>query len=162
MATLGARLIHSSPFHPQTCGKVERHHQTLKKWLAHHGGPPATLAGLQALLDTYQDHYNTRRHHSAVGGTPRHAWDTAPAYGGPGHLPRQDDATIHQLLVGANGTIHLGDRYAISIGRAHTGTTITVIRDHDRITAYTPSGDPIGHLHLNHTRKYQGSLTPAA
>jgi putative transposase len=27
----GTRLIHSSPYHPQTCGKVERHHQTLKK-----------------------------------------------------------------------------------------------------------------------------------
>ena len=32
----GTRLIHSSPYHPQTCGKVERHHQTLKKWLATH------------------------------------------------------------------------------------------------------------------------------
>jgi hypothetical protein len=29
-----ARPVNSSPYHPQTCGKVERHHQTLKKWLA--------------------------------------------------------------------------------------------------------------------------------
>jgi transposase InsO family protein len=27
------RPVNSSPYHPQTCGKVERHHQTLKKWL---------------------------------------------------------------------------------------------------------------------------------
>jgi putative transposase len=59
---LGSRLIYSSPYHPQTCGKVERHHQTLKNWLARHPAP-ATLADLQQLLDTYRTWYNTRRHH---------------------------------------------------------------------------------------------------
>src|ERR1700730_16123354 len=30
---LGIALSHSRPYHPQTCGKVERYHQTLKNWL---------------------------------------------------------------------------------------------------------------------------------
>ena len=30
----GIRLSHSRPYHPQTCGKVDRFHQTQKKWLA--------------------------------------------------------------------------------------------------------------------------------
>jgi hypothetical protein len=30
----GVLLAHSRPYHPQTCGKVERFHQTQKKWLA--------------------------------------------------------------------------------------------------------------------------------
>jgi putative transposase len=160
VTALGARLIHSSPYHPQTCGKVERHHQTLKKWLALRPAP-ATTSDLQILLDHYRNWYNTR-HHTALGTTPRKAWDTANAHGGPGHLPRQDDATVHTLTVAANGTIHLGGGQTISIGRDRAGTTVTAIRDHTHVTVYTPSGDPLGHLHLNHTHRYQGTLKPAA
>lgn len=157
---MGARLIHSSPYHPQTCGKVERHHQTLKNWLATRPAP-ATLAALQDLLDDYRDYYNTRRHHTAVRTTPRRAWDTAPAHGGPGHLPAQDDATIHRLTVTANGTIKLGN-LKISLGKDRAGQPVTAIRDHDRVTCFTPDGDPVGHIHLDHDKTYQGSLTPAA
>ena len=157
---MGARLIHSSPYHPQTCGKVERHHQTLKNWLATRPAP-ATLPDLQDLLDRYRDYYNTRRHHTAIHATPQRAWDAAPCRGGPGHLPAQDDATIHHLTVTANGTIKLGN-LKISLGAARAGEQVTAIRDHDRVTAYTPDGTPIGHLHLNYDKTYQGSLTPAA
>lgn len=160
VTALGARLIHSSPYHPQTCGKVERHHQTLKKWLALHPAP-ATLTGLQELLDDYRSWYNTR-HHTALATTPQQAWDTAGSHGGPGHLPRQDDATVHTLTVAANGTIHLGSGHLISVGRDRAGTTVTAIRDHTHVTVYTPSGTPLGHLHINHAKRYQGTLTPAA
>jgi putative transposase len=34
-----SRVVHSGPCHPQTCGKAERHHQTLKKWLTTPPGP---------------------------------------------------------------------------------------------------------------------------
>jgi putative transposase len=157
---MGARLIHSSPYHPQTCGKVERAHQTLKKWLSHQ--PPATtLAGLQAQLDAYRHYYNTRRHHTAVKTTPQAAWDTAPAHGGPGHLPRQDDATIHRLTIDPAGHVKLG-MLTIHLGTHHAGQHITAIRDHDTVTAYTPNGHPLGHIHLDHTKRYQGTLTPAA
>jgi putative transposase len=161
VAGLGSRLIHSSPYHPQTCGKVERHHQTLKKWLAVQPAP-ATLPDLQRLLDAYRDYYNNRRHHTAIKTTPQHARDSAASRGGPGYLPRQDDATIHHLTVAPNGTVCTGDSLSISIGRAHAGQAITAIRDGDRFTAYTTAGQPIGHIHLSHDKRYQGHLTPAA
>jgi putative transposase len=83
----GARLIHSSPYHPQTCGKVERHHRTFKAWLHAQPVPPANLAELQAVCDSYQAWYNTGRRHSAWNKPPQQAWDNAPALGGPGQLP---------------------------------------------------------------------------
>jgi transposase InsO family protein len=33
---LGVAVIHSRPRHPETLGKLERFHRTLKEWLADH------------------------------------------------------------------------------------------------------------------------------
>ena len=50
LRALGVRTINSAPYHPQTCGKIERFWQTLKKWLrARPPRPP--LAELNALLE---------------------------------------------------------------------------------------------------------------
>jgi transposase InsO family protein len=142
VTTHGTRLIHSSPYHPQTCGKVERHHQTLKRWLATHP-PPRTLRRLQHLLDTYRNYYNTERRHSALARqTPHHAWTTATAHGGPTQPPRQTDATVHHPRVSTTGVIRIG-AHRLSIGTRYHGHTITAIRDNHRITVYTTNGDPI-------------------
>jgi len=158
----GTRLIHSSPYHPQTCGKVERHHQTLKKWLASQPHQPATLRQLQRLLDTYRAYYNTRRPHSALHrATPHHVWTTAPSHGGPTALPVQTDATVHRLLVSATGTITVGAGGRIGLGTAHKGQTVTAIRDANRVTVYHPDGHPLGHAVLTTGTTYT-PLIPAA
>ncbi|MEL7667781.1 MAG: integrase core domain-containing protein [Actinomycetota bacterium] len=43
---------HSRPYHPQTCGKVERFHQTLKGYLAKQEAPQ-TIEALQAQIDSF-------------------------------------------------------------------------------------------------------------
>lgn len=75
---LGVRFDHSRPYHPQTCGKVERFHQTQKKWLA--AQPPApTLRELQAQLDKFRRYYNTIRPHRAIDRrTPTEAYTARP------------------------------------------------------------------------------------
>ncbi|WP_249353984.1 DDE-type integrase/transposase/recombinase [Rhodococcus sp. USK13] len=156
----GARLIHSTPYHPQTCGKVERHHRTFKQWLATHPTQPTTLIELQQLCDTYQRFYNTDRPHSAVKMPPRQAWQNAPLLGGPQALPIQHDATVHALIVSSAGTVCVDSHTRLSVGRRRAGQTITLLRDDDHVTAYTADGNLIGHLHLDHTKRYQGQLQP--
>lgn len=65
------------PGHPQTQSKIERFHQTLKKWLAAQP-PAATLPELQQQLNTFRDYYNTNRPHRALGRrTPAEVYNTS-------------------------------------------------------------------------------------
>jgi transposase InsO family protein len=74
----GIRLVHSRTYHPQTCGKVERFHQTVKKWLDRQPRP-VTLRQLQALLDTFRAYYNNQRPHRALDRrTPVQAYQARP------------------------------------------------------------------------------------
>src|ERR1700761_806962 len=81
-AALGSRVIRSSPYPPQTCGKAEPPPQPLKNWLARQPRQPATLTELQDMLGQYRSYYNGR-FHTALGTSPRRAWDAAEALGGP-------------------------------------------------------------------------------
>ena len=60
---LGIEVKHSTPYHPQTCGKVERLHQTLKRYLRRQ--LPAQSLALQLQLDNFRSHYNQQRPHRA-------------------------------------------------------------------------------------------------
>src|SRR5919112_1736698 len=59
LGVLGVRFDQSRPYHPQTCGKVERFHQTQKKWLTAQPRA-ATVAALQRQLDRFARYYNTQ------------------------------------------------------------------------------------------------------
>lgn len=150
----GARLIHSSPYHPQTLGKCERLHQTADKLLAHFfPGPAASPTDLQHRLDRVREHYNTRRRHSALGTTPQQAWNRAPAHGGPQQLPLQTDATVHRLTVIPHGTVTLG-AHLIRLGARHGGTEVTALVNGNHVSFHALSGELIGQLTLDPTKRY--------
>jgi Integrase core domain len=74
MERLGVAAKNSRPYHPQTCGKVERLHQTLKRYLARQAAAK-TLVELQGQLDAFAHYYNAIRPHRALGGrTPLQAY----------------------------------------------------------------------------------------
>ena len=127
---LAVRVVHSTPYHPQTCGKVERFHQTLKRYLAKQ--PPArSLAQLQAQLDRFRPYYNQQRPHRALGGrTPLAIWTTRIKA-----KPQQPAVSVthfrvRQDRVDSNGKVTL--RYEsvlrhIYVGRAHKGAKIRLL-----------------------------------
>jgi Integrase core domain len=64
LLALGIDYRHSRPYHPQTCGKVERFHQTMKTFLDKQG-PAASIGELQAQVDRFVAYYNEVRPHRA-------------------------------------------------------------------------------------------------
>jgi Integrase core domain. len=153
------RIIHSSPHHPQTCGKVERHHQTFKKWLREQPRP-ADLAALQKLCDHYRVWYNTKRWHSVWRRTPQGQWDSAPELGSPSELPAQTDAQVRTVKVTAAGTIWVRKR-SIYIGKRRKGDQLTIISYGDHVTVYDTGGIALGQITLDTTKRHQGRLNAA-
>jgi putative transposase len=62
----GMTHVTTSPYYPQSNGKIERWHQTLKHECIR-PGTPLTLDDARRLLAGYVDRYNTKRLHSSIG-----------------------------------------------------------------------------------------------
>jgi transposase InsO family protein len=151
LAEVGVALGHSRPYHPQTCGKVERFHQTLKQWLAAHD-PAATLADLQAQLDVFVAFYNQQRPHRSIGRrTPLDVWHTTP-HSGPADQPLGCPTVVHHNLV-YDGIVWAG-RHRISIGNAHNQRRATIVTTGHRCHVFI-DGDLIRALTINPDRADQ-------
>ena len=62
---VGIRHILASPFHPQTNGKIERYHHTLKGEI--NQVPCDMPSELKEAIDNFVEYYNHRRYHEALG-----------------------------------------------------------------------------------------------
>ena len=160
LASLEIEHKHSRPNHPTTCGKVERFHQTLKKWLRAQHPQPTTLDQLQELLDSFVDDYNHRRPHRALGrATPAVAYNRLPKTGPAGSTDAGPHYRIRHDRIDKTGAISLrraGRMHHIGIGRTHAGTpVIMLIDDLDIRVINSDTGELLRHLTLNPNRGYQ-------
>jgi transposase InsO family protein len=157
---LGVVAKHSTPNHPQTCGKVERLHQTLKRYLARQP-PAATLAILQLQLDAFRAYYNAERPHRALhGATPsaafgrrikaRPAVDSAPTW----FRVRQD-----RVSKAGNVTVRYLSRLRhIGLGRAHAGKEVRLLIADAHVRVVGIDGSLLRELVLDPDRDYQPRL----
>lgn len=145
------------PGHPQTQGKIERFHQTLKKWIAGQE-VAATLDELQIQLDRFRAIYNDERPHSALGmQTPAKAYAATVRaqhknYDAPGHYRVRFDRVDRfgkVTLRRAGITHHLG------IGAAHRDRKVMMLVDEEQVQVIDDvSGEIISTHVINPARNY--------
>jgi transposase InsO family protein len=159
LLALGIASSHSRPYHPQTCGKVERFHQTQKKFLAKQE-PATTKKALQHQLECFVDIYNTERPHRSLGRcTPLEVWEAKEKIGPSG--PRIDTAgrRVRHDRVDKVGRVTLrraSKLHHILIGRPWAGWRVIMLVDGLDVEVLGVDGSPLRRLTLDPSKDYQG------
>jgi transposase InsO family protein len=160
---LGIRQINSTPNHPTTCGKIERFHQTLKKWLK--AQPRATtITELQAQLDGFIDEYNHRRPHRSLAhhATPTAAYTARPKADPANRTDTHNRVRTDRVDKAGTITVRTGGRlHHIGIGRTYTGTRVRIlIQDHHITVINAATAEVLRDFTLDPTRDYQPTGAP--
>lgn len=158
LLALGIRFTHSRAYHPQTCGKVERFHQTLKRYLAARDRA-TTIPELQAQLDWFIDYYNAIRPHRALGRKTPAAAFRARSKARPATTPlaTPPHCRIRQDRVSAgNITLRYRSRlYHVAVGRRHERARVLILVAERDVRILTLAGQLIRQLTLDPKRPYQ-------
>lgn len=159
---LGVQAKHSTPYHPQTCGKVERFHQTLKRFLDRQ--PPAcSVVVLQLQLDSFRAYYNQQRPHRALDGrTPLQAFH-ARIKAGPSQASSMTQYRIRRDRVDGDGKVTLRFRSQlrhIYVGRAHSRSPVLLFVAGANVRICSQDGTLLRELVLDPNRKYQPLTAP--
>lgn len=145
LAALGCQSIASSPYHPQTCGKIERFWQTLKKWLraretSH--GPYRSLTALNRDLAIFAEHYNTRRPHRALGGRTPATVYAATVKARPAARPLPATTQLYRTHVSTGGIVAVSrpagsGQLRVQVGGRYKQLPVTVLQDGTRVAIFT-------------------------
>jgi transposase InsO family protein len=137
---LGVKLINAAPAHPQTLGKLERLHRTLKEWLQDE--PPAgDIDELQQLLDRFRADYNNERPHQAIGDrTPAERYTTALAPDPDRLEAGEDEPPVYAAralirAVAGNGVLAFRNKH-INIGTRYAGARVQIVEAGELVHVY--------------------------
>jgi transposase InsO family protein len=163
LARLGIVFRHSRPYHPQTCGKVERFHQTMKKYLVVNDKARSS-AELQADLDLFSSYYNEIRPHRAKNRkTPMSAFRARSKARPKGHPVRDaGEFRIRHDRIDDTGKVSLrygGKLRHLGIGRKHAGTKVMLLIDDRDVRVLTSEGELLATHHVDPARIYQPGRT---
>jgi transposase InsO family protein len=160
LLALGIEFRHSRPYHPQTCGKVERFHQRMKGFLAKQN-PAASVAELQAQVDRFVTYYNEIRPHRARGRmTPLAAFEARDKArpSGP-KIAVGAGVRVRRDRIDKGGKLTLRHRtrlHHIAVGHAHKGKRVVMLIDGlDVRVLSADDGELLRHLTLDPSRSYQ-------
>ena len=154
---LGIVCKHSTPYHLQTCGKVERLHHTLKRFLSRQ--PPAqSLAHLQAQLDAFRTYYNRSRPHRALNArTPATAF-AARVKAGPAADKTSVQSRVRHDRIDSHGTVtprYLSRLRHIRVGAAHAQRVVRRLVAGPYVRVVGEDGSLLRELTIDPNRDYQ-------
>jgi hypothetical protein len=160
---LGIPQINSTPNHPTTCGKVERVHQTLKRWLTNQ--PRATnLADLQIQLDALVDEYNHHRPHRSLPhrATPATIYTSQPKADPTTRIDTHNRVRTDRVDQAGSITLRVNGRlHHIGVGRIHYRTRVLILAQDLNIRIINAAtGELLRDFNLDPTRDYQPTGTP--
>lgn len=146
-----------SPAHPQTQGKIERFHQTLKKWLLEQEAAK-DLKELQRQLDEFRTIYNTRRPHKALQmRTPKSSYE-ATVKATPKVAKDKEHYRLRHDSVDQFGKLSLrraGKMHHLGVGIEHHFKKVFVIADHYKVSVVEKkTGEILSQHTIEPTRDY--------
>jgi transposase InsO family protein len=151
-AAEGVTTIATAPYHPQTNGKNERAHATLRKWPAKKP-VPETLTELQELLEDYRRMYNHRRHQGIGGQTPHQRYHDKPK-AVPTGRPTEPAGVVDRPVSATGVVAFCGCSIVLPHGRRWAGRTAR-IHWQDRRVAIMIGDTLVRQLTLDPTIRYQ-------
>jgi transposase InsO family protein len=155
---LGVTQKNGAPGHPQTQGKIERFHQTQKRWLA--ARPEArTLRELQAQLDAFRAHYNEHRPHRALQRrTPGDAYRATPKTAPATNANAQDHYRLRYDRLDTKGRMTLrraGRMHHLGVGAAHARKRVLALADDHQVTVTDlQTGEVLSRHHIQPDKSY--------
>lgn len=161
IANLGIKQKNGSPNHPQTQGKIERFHQTLKRYLAQQ--PKAkTIEELQTQLDTFKHRYNTQRPHSSLNQkTPHHSYNNTIKAKPQGSI--FDAYRVRTDITDSTGKVTLrrkGKLHRLGTGRANKKTPVLLLIDEKTVTVtHKQTGEIISQHNIDENKIYWPKTT---
>ena len=158
LLSLGIRSKHGKPYHPQTQGKVERFHQTMKKFIAARE-PATTKKQLQVQLDRFVVIYNEVRPHRSLGRRPpREVYDAREKARPTGAMIDAAGYRVRHDKVDKTGSVTIrykGKLHHIGVGNAYKGWRVVLLVAGRDLKILGLDGSPLRHLTLDPTRDYQ-------
>lgn len=162
LASLGIQQKNGHPYHPQTQGKVERFHQTLKYWL--NNRPAAdTILQLQTQLDQFRTIYNEQRPHRSLPGlTPAQAYN-ATIKATPAGRPLGAHYRVRHDTIDQFGKLTLrraGQLHHLGVGRNHARREVLILVDEHEVTITDRvTGEILGIYDINPNHNYWANKT---
>ncbi len=146
-----------SPAHPQTQGKIERFHQTLKKWLIEQEAAK-DLKELQRQLDEFRTIYNTQRPHKALEmRTPQSSYE-ATVKATPKAAEDKEHYRVRHDSVDQFGKLSLrraGKMHHLGVGIEHHFKKVFVVVDHFKVSVVEKkTGEVLSKHNIEPTRTY--------